>query len=131
MKIDIVKLQNQTKDAIREAEQRNKMRLAELKAKSESEMKKLEAKVEKVLSAIPELCAKEAELGNSSATVYKLTYSEYEGGFPYNKLEPNKLKDAGAMIWNACQLAKLQPKLEHWYDDGGMNSGFNIVVHWG
>ena len=47
-----------------------------------------------------------------------------------NKLRYSQLKGVGAIVWNACQGAKLNPTLEYWHDGAGIESGFNLVVNW-
>lgn len=124
-------LRQKTDSAIAAAEQRRLQKIALVKAENERKQREAELRAEEIIAQIPAKCASEAENQRSHAIVMSLNYSEYET-LPgqWNQLTYDRLKGAGSIVWNACQAAQLQPTLEYWHDGCGMESGFNIVVHW-
>ena len=45
-----------------------------------------------------------------------------------NKLNPDQLRGASALVWDACVKAGLMPELRFWHDGGGMEGGFDLVI---
>jgi hypothetical protein len=130
--VDLAKLRKATEDAIQRGKEREKKRLAEVKAKDERQKQKDQLLASHILAAFPDKCEKEAEQGRSHAIIMGLKYSrDYDSPAPnWNDLPYNKLKGPGALVWNYLSLAGLKPTIEYWHDGMGMDSGFNIVVHW-
>lgn len=130
--VDLAALRKATTDAIQRGKEREKQRLADVKAKDERQKQKDQLLCSHILAQFPAKCEKEAEQGRSHAIIMGLKYGrDYDSPAPnWNDLPYNKLKGPGALVWNYLAVAGLQPTIEYWHDGMGMDSGFNIVVHW-
>lgn len=124
--IDVKKLKKLAKDAIEAGKERERKRLAEIKAKDDRQKEKDRLFAAHVIAQVPGKCEAEAEQGRSHAIVMGLKH-----GRDHDSPAPNwKLKGPGAIVWNFLVTAGLEPAIEHWHDGCGMDGGFNIVVKW-
>lgn len=132
LNIDPAKLRQMTNQAIADAEQRRQQKLAEKKAQQEREHRENLLKAESIIHSIPEQCAKAAENGEFGAIVMKLKHMEdyVIDSQNWGKLNPSQLKGVGALVYKACQDAKLNTSLTYWHDGEGMHSGFDLIIHW-
>ncbi len=100
-------------------------------------------KVERILSQVPERCGVEARAGRSHAIVMSLTHRfgrhAEKGLYDYetpdnfvgtNSFNPAWLVGVGRIVYDQLKAAGLQVGVEFWHDGVGVESGYNIVVHW-
>ena len=122
-------LRKLTEAAVARGQQENEDELARIAEEQKREQRKAELEAEGVVMQIPSKCEKEARSQRSHAIVMGLKYNKHHNTID-NLLKPTELKGAAAIVWQYCVDAKLQPTLEYWWSGDGMESGFNIVVHW-
>jgi len=89
-----------------------------------------ELKAEGIIMQIPSKCEKEARNQRTHAVVMGLRYLKDHDQLGGTTLDATKLKGAGRIVFDYCKDAELQPTLEYWWSGDGMDSGYNIVVHW-
>ena len=90
-----------------------------------------EAKANYIVSQINGRAMKEAKAGRCHAIVMGLKWRDSDWhGVGEQGVTPEILKDVAKLVWNACVTGGLKPTLEYWHDGMGINSGYNIVVHW-
>ena len=131
LNIDIEKLKQQTKDGLlaRQVE----AEIAERRAKEKEARNRLlqELKAERILSQLSSRCEAESTAGRNFAIVMSVSHSDCR---PPNNLygtcKPEWLQGVPKLVYNACVEANLNPTIEYWHDGIGIESGFNIVVHW-
>lgn len=135
MIIDPKELNRLTQEAVeqgrREAERRER-------EKAESEARQREAdliKADGIIKQIPGRCVDAARARQSYAIVMtKLgegtDYVRPPGDRNYAACSEKWLVGAAKLVWDSCVGSRLQPELQFWHDGCGINSGFNIVVHW-
>jgi len=130
--VDLAQLRQLTEQAIQRGKWKEEKRLADIKAEEERKAKRDQLFAATVLAEFPDKCEKEAGRGRSHAIIMGLKYDRdytYQGS-NFNTLSHDRLTGPGAIVWNYLQAAGLKPTIEYWHDGMGMDSGFNIVVHW-
>lgn len=131
--VDLVQLRNLTEQAIQRGKLKEEKRLADIRAEDERRVKRDQLFAAAVLAEFPDKCEREAGRGRSHAIIMGLKYGRdyvYGYGGSFNSLSHDRLTGPGAIVWNYLQLAGLKPTIEYWRDGAGMDSGFNIIVHW-
>jgi len=130
--VDVAKLRRLTEEAIERGKERERKRLADVKAKDERQKQKDQLLAAHVLATFPEKCEREAEQGRSHAIIMGLKHGrDHDSPAPnWNELPYHKLKGPGAIVWNYLVKAGLKPTIEYWHDGMGIEGGFNIVVKW-
>lgn len=145
--IDVQALRATTNEAIRAAEAARVARLAAeeraQREKSEWVRRETDLKVERILGQVPGRCAIEANAGRSHAIVMSLetrygrnsqvgiydyerpTNSGYNGEF-----NTAWLCGPGKIVYDNLVAAGLRVTVEYWHDGVGVESGYNLVVHW-
>ena len=126
--IDVTQLRQLTEQAIQQGKEKEAKRLADVQAKNERQAKSDQLFAARVLAEVPDKCEKEASRERSHAIVMGLKWGRDHDYT--NALTHDQLKGPASIVWNYLQEQKLNPTLEYWHDGIGMNSGFNIVVHW-
>ena len=130
MKIDIAKLTATTKEAIKIGEEAARAKIEHEKRMEDEKRQVEEHKAESILLQIPARAEQEAKVGRNHATVMSIGYGDYHGNTYKNTLDPNILIGAAKIVYDSVAKAGLAPTLEFWHDGVGMNSGYNIVIHW-
>jgi len=130
--VDLAQLRQLTEQAIQRGKWKEEKRLVDIKVEDERKVKRDQLFAAAVLSDFPDKCEKEAGRGRSHAIIMGLKYSRdyvYQGN-NFNSIHVELLTGPGAIVWNYLQEAGLKPSIEYWHDGMGMESGFNILVHW-
>lgn len=131
MKINAKELRQKTDQAIIQGEKQRLQKLAAIEAKEKQKQLEDSIKADSIIEQIPSRCAKEAESGRDYAIVMSLKWmDDYKQPESNGNLKPEELFGAGKLVWNACVEAELNPTIEYWWSGDGMESGYNIVVHW-
>lgn len=122
-------LRQLTEAAVARGQQEHQDELVRIAEEQKREQRKAELEAEGVVMQIPSKCEKEARSQRSHAIVMGLKYGKHHNT-TNNLLKPAELMGAAAIVWQYCVDAELKPTLEYWWSGDGMESGFNIVVHW-
>ena len=129
--VDINKLSRLTREAIQRGKEEAARIEAEKLAAAERKRKAERRKAENVIEQIPDRAEKEAKAGRTHAIVYALKSSEdYTTGYNQWHAREDNLCGVGKLVWDYCVGAGLKPTIEDWHDGVGINSGYNIVIHW-
>src|SRR5262249_19692590 len=132
--IDTAEWRRLTDQAIEEG-RREAARVAEEEARALEHDRQLERdKALSIISAIPNRARTAAQAKQSYAiamslregTDFKRPLNDRE----YCTCSPAWLTGTAKLVWDACVQNKLKPELQFWHDGGGMDSGFNLVIHW-
>lgn len=107
-----------TEEAIKRQEEEKEKELLRLKDKQAQQAKVDELRAQGIIMQIQPKCRKEAENGRSHAIVMSINQ------------ESDIYKGSASIVHQYCMDHRLNPKLERWDDGFGINSGYNIVVHW-
>jgi len=88
-----------------------------------------------IIKQIPGRCVDAARARQSCAIVMTklregIDYVRPLGDRNYATCSEKWLVGAAKLVWDSCVGSRLQPELQFWHDGCGMDSGFNIVVHW-
>ena len=86
-----------------------------------------------ILAQIPGRALIEAQSGRNFAIVMNVGYRDIvlSERYPNNIMKPEWIiGETGKLVYSGCVDLKLNPTLEYWYDGCGMESGYNIVIHW-
>lgn len=128
-------LQRITQEAIergtQEAERLRQQRLSEEQLRKEA----VQRKAVEIIQQIPTRAEFEARHERRFAIV--MSFDSFDFQFPPAERFSNKpraawLKEGTVtkIVYDYCQNARLRPSLEYWLDGCGMDSGYNIVIHW-
>lgn len=133
MRVDINHLREVTAAAIAEGERRrHEIVVAEAEGKRRKEMQaKLKAGL--ILAQVPHRAKTEARAGRNFAIVMSIKHSDYtqpHENYDYNSCYPVWLTGAARIVFDRCNEIGLRPTIEFWHDGVGVESGFNIVIHW-
>jgi len=133
--IDIDNLRTLTAEAIKRGQKEHDRKLAEERLEVERKRKEEDLKAESIISQIPSRAETEARVGRSHAIVMGLGFGDYDrplsfDGPRWDVCKSEWLKGAARKVYERCVAENLGPTLEYWYSGDGMNSGFNIVIHW-
>jgi len=114
---------------------RDAERIAHEKAEAEERERQAEQVLaNSIIAQIPERARAAARAKQSYAIVMGLRsgtdYREPLGNRNHATLSEHWLTGAARLVWDACVNSKLKPELQYWHDGFGVNSGFNIVIHW-
>jgi len=117
-------------DAKKTAEEARKRTIEKEQMKQEAEA----LKAQQVILQIPDRMTTEARAGRGHAILMSIDYSDYkrprESRNSWNVCEPEWLIGACKLVYDYCVEDGLKPTIESWHDGVGINSGFNIVIHW-
>jgi hypothetical protein len=118
-------------------------REAEVRIATEKEKAKLleeQLRARGIIAQIPGRAETEALAGRNHAIVMGLKYNEdftydaeergYDQKNCYRTLNPAKISSTARLVFDHCEAAGLKPSFEFWHDGAGVNSGWNIVIHW-
>lgn len=125
-------LKELTEKAIEKGNKKRQQIIEENQEDAIRQCKEEESKAQGIIIQIPERAKAEATVGRHHAIVmeigrdYKRPYEDHD----YNKCDIEWLRGVAKRVFDYCLDARLQPTLEFWHDGMGMNSGFNIVIHW-
>lgn len=104
------------------------------KKEAADQKKKLaeEAKAKKIINQIPERANYESQQGRNYAVVmsFKEDYERPYNENNYNLCKPSWLKGVAKIVYDYCSEAGFNPTIESWWTGDGMDSGYNIVIHW-
>ncbi|OGY62361.1 MAG: hypothetical protein A2745_02080 [Candidatus Harrisonbacteria bacterium RIFCSPHIGHO2_01_FULL_44_13] len=97
-----------------------------------------ESRAEQVISHIPNLTEAAARTGKNKAVIMDITAKDYERpsqclfrAWDWRVCKPEWLAGACKLVFDYCQEAGLDPRIEYWHEDVGMKTdGFYMVVHW-
>ena len=128
--VDIAQLQQITENAIKRGEQEAAEKLAKIQAAEERKQRQYQLFAANVLAEVPDKCYKEAERQRTHAIAMGLKYDrDYQGVYD-NSLKPEQLIGPGRIVYDYLVKMNLKPTLEYWWSGDGMESGYNLVVHW-
>lgn len=132
-KINIDELRHVTHLAIEEGKRKREKELAKQAEKIARYQEEQQLKAKHIIEQIPGRCMMEASAGRNHAVVMSLKYyNDYEQppGSAGCSCRPEWFKLASGLVWDFCSKSGLNPTLESWHDGVGIESGYNIVVHW-
>lgn len=132
MRVDINDLRRLTAEAIEAGQQRHReIAAAEAEEKRRREIQ-ARLKADQILAQVPHRAETEARAGRNFAIVMSIKHSDYarpRDNNDYNSCYPAWLTGAARIVFDRCNEAGLWPTIEFWYGVG-VESGFNIVIHW-
>lgn len=135
-RIDVVRLCGLTSDATRKQTD-DRVRAALLAREQEERERRLnELKADIIIAQIAGRADAEALAGRNHAIVMSLDSYDYDRPHSgpdcndWNRCHPQWLKDVAKSVYEYCTEQGLNPSIEFWHDGVGVNSGFNIVIHW-
>ncbi len=132
--MDVAEWRQLTDRAIEEG-RREAARLEAEQARAAEQQRQIErAKALEIISQIPNRARTAALAKQSYAIVMGLRegsdIKRPPGNYQYSTCSVDWLAGTAKLVWDACVQNKLKPELQYWYDGGGMDSGFNLVIHW-
>ena len=131
--INIQELQRLTQESIQRGKDEKK-RKDEEEARKRIEIKEAQLLAAKnILAQIPGRALIEAQSGRNFAIVMNVGYRDIalSERYPNNVMKPEWIiGETGKLVYSGCVDLKLNPTLEYWHDGCGMESGYNIVIHW-
>lgn len=126
-------LRRQTEEAIARGKETARKIAEEKRLDAERKDAEEKAKAYAIIAQIPRRCETESAAGRAWADVMGIRYHDYQqppDHKKWNECKPEWLVGVARLVWDWCVQAKLKPTLEFWYSGDGMESGFNIVIHW-
>lgn len=132
MNMNLERLRRLSEMARSDAEEERNRVLAEGKRQEELQRKNDELKADLIIQQISSRAETEASAGRNHAIVMSLNYNDYkQPERVYNECKPEWLTSLSATtVYAYCVEEGFEPTIEFWHDGMGVNSGFNIVVHW-
>lgn len=131
--INIQELQKLTQEAILRGKE-EKQRKDEEKARKKVALRDIQVTAAKnILAQIPSRALIEAQAGRNFAIVMNVGYrdSNLSQNHPDNVMKPEWIiGETAKLVYEGCIDLKMKPTLEYWHDGCGIESGYNIVVHW-
>lgn len=132
--MDAAEWRQLTDRAIEEG-RREAARLEAEQARAAEQQREVErAKALEIISQIPNRARTAALAKQSYAIVMGLRdgsdIRRPVGDYNYATCKQEWLAGTAKLVWDACVQNNLKPELQYWYDGGGMDSGFNLVIHW-
>lgn len=139
-KITPESLRQLTQDAIKSANIRREKELQLEEARIYGRLQEQELKARGIIAQIPGRAETEALAGRNHAIVMALKYgADFDIDFEqrsndqhncFRRVNPAGLSHAARLVYEYCLGADLKPSFEFWHDGVGVNSGWNIVIHW-
>lgn len=100
-------------------------------AEQELQNELVKKQAETILSHLPSSMSESTRKKDKYCTVLHMSDSDSNrlfGSYKNNKLQPEQLKGAAVLVWDACVKAGLNPELHFWHDGAGMYGGFDLVI---
>jgi hypothetical protein len=124
----------ETEEVRQRADEEKETEQKEQRAKAQLQERLDELKALQVIIQIPNRMETEARAGRGHAILMSVGYKDYERPHTkemnWNMCRAEWLKGACRLVYQHCQESELKPTIEFWHDGVGVNSGFNIVIHW-
>jgi len=131
---DSGELSQLVRQAVEEGQQEAERKQRELAEARERELQAERVLADSIIAQIPERARTAARARQSYAIVMSLRegtdYRRPLGHKDWSFCSESWLSGAARLVWDACLASNLRPELQYWYDGGGMDSGFNLVIHW-
>lgn len=122
-------LKAKTKAAIAEGERKRRVKEAEVKAKDLRQKTEWSAIAHRIIADIPDKAGKATEECLFKVKVMKTVNGRDHISYP-QKLDYTGLTGVAAMVYNYCNTAGLNPKIQANWDGGGMDSWYEIWIDW-
>ncbi len=122
-----------TKKALKKAERAKAAAAEQQRAEAENQRQIEETKAQGIIQQIPHRAKTEAGQGRSHATIMSVHNKDYQRpplDNQHDRCKPEWLIGSCKIVYDYCKKAGLEPTIEYWHDGVGINSGFNIVIHW-
>lgn len=126
-------LQRQTAAAIERGREETRKRAEAEELQEKLKQREQELKAEMVIAQIPLRAEQEARAGRNHAIIMSVGFNDYDRpheNMQWSRCDPSWLKGACKLVYQYCVESQLRPTLDYWHDGVGVESGFNIVIHW-
>lgn len=130
--VDVSNLKRLTQEAIQRGKAKKAKDEQEKQEKEERRLREQKHRAEGIIEQIPHLAEKAAHEAQSQAVVMKMKWTEdyTSTGVGHSRGISIVHGSAADLVMKWCQEAGLRPTVEDWHDGCGMDSGYEIVIHW-